>query len=78
MMQVFCTRFSHPHSIRGQFGLTDTRNSGHGSDSEETATGEIEFFFPEFDVREWNDKDRGAFETGNVTFDENYFIHRID
>ena len=29
-------------------GLTDTRNSTHGSDSDETAEAEIKFFFPEF------------------------------
>merc|ERR1719436_2238191 len=46
--KVFRTRFSHPESVRGRFGLTDTRNVSHGSDSEETARAEISFFFPEF------------------------------
>ena len=32
-----------------QFGLTDTRNTSHGSDSDENALKEIQFFFPEFD-----------------------------
>ncbi|ORZ33089.1 nucleoside diphosphate kinase, partial [Catenaria anguillulae PL171] len=35
-----------PTSLRGQFGLTDTRNSFHGSDSIETAVRELDFFFP--------------------------------
>ena len=74
--KVFSTRFTQPASIRGQFGLTDTRNSGHGSDSEQTAAREIQFFFPEFDVQEWNAGDREAFETGCVTFDEIDYIHR--
>ena len=74
--KVFSTRFTQPASIRGQFGLTDTRNSGHGSDSEQTAAREIQFFFPEFDVQEWNAGDREAFETGCVTFDEKNYIHR--
>ena len=46
--KVFKTRYEQPESIRGQFGLTDTRNSSHGSDSDETARAEISFFFPEF------------------------------
>jgi nucleoside-diphosphate kinase len=46
--KVFQTIFSHPESIRGQFGLTDTRNAGHGSDSETSALKEIIFFFPEY------------------------------
>ena len=42
-------RFSQPSSLRGQFGLTDTRNCCHGSDSEATANREMCFFFPTFD-----------------------------
>ena len=34
-------RFSQPSSLRGQFGLTDTRNCCHGSDSEDTARREM-------------------------------------
>lgn len=29
--KVFKTIYSHPNSIRGRFGLTDTRNATHGS-----------------------------------------------
>lgn len=36
-------------SLRALFGITDTRNSFHGSDSPETALRESKFFFPEFD-----------------------------
>ncbi|CAL8083700.1 unnamed protein product [Calicophoron daubneyi] len=38
-----------PGSLRGRFGLTDTRNGFHGSDSDSTALREIRFFFPEFE-----------------------------
>ena len=76
--KVFSTRFTAPSSIRGQFGLTDTRNSGHGSDSEQTAAREIEFFFPEFDVKAWAAGDRAAFEKGSVTFDESDYMHRVE
>lgn len=51
--KVFKTIFSHPESIRGQFGLSDTRNACHGSDSTESAKREIEIFFPEFDANKW-------------------------
>ena len=30
-------RFTDPETIRGKFGLTDTRNASHGSDSIITA-----------------------------------------
>lgn len=29
--KVYKTAISHPESLRGMFGLTDTRNVGHGS-----------------------------------------------
>lgn len=32
--KVYKTVISHPESIRGMFGLTDTRNVGHGSGNE--------------------------------------------
>lgn len=47
--KVLKTRLEQPETIRGQIGLTDTRNSTHGSDSEANARQEIQFFFPEFD-----------------------------
>lgn len=51
--RVFRTTYTHPDSIRGQFGLSDTRNVGHGSDSMESAKREIEFFFSDFNVDKW-------------------------
>lgn len=51
--RVFKTIYSHPNSIRGRFGLSDTRNVCHGSDSMETAKKEIELFFSDFSVNHW-------------------------
>lgn len=48
--KVMKTRYSDPDTIRGTFGLSDTRNCSHGSDSLETAKKEINFFFPTFDL----------------------------
>eukprot|EP00112_Aurelia_sp_Birch-Aquarium-sp1_P027012 Seg997.3 transcript_id=Seg997.3/GoldUCD/mRNA.D3Y31 product="Nucleoside diphosphate kinase 6" protein_id=Seg997.3/GoldUCD/D3Y31 len=47
-----------PNSIRALYGISDTRNVGHGSDCDETAQREVNFFFPEFNVDEWNSKNR--------------------
>ena len=78
LFQVFATRYSHPASIRGQFGLTDTRNSSHGSDSDATAAAEIKFFFPEFDQQQWGQEERARFSvTDSVIFDPDNFVHRL-
>jgi Nucleoside diphosphate kinase len=29
--KVYIARFSHPYSIRGMYGISDTRNAAHGS-----------------------------------------------
>ena len=39
-----------PQSIRARFAFSDTRNAVHGSDSEESAKREIQFFFPEIKI----------------------------
>ncbi|VDP27886.1 unnamed protein product [Schistosoma curassoni] len=46
--KVYRTVVYEPNSLRGRFGLTDTRNGFHGSDSQENAFKEIKFFFPSF------------------------------
>ena len=75
--KVFRTRFSHPQSVRGRFGLTDTRNVSHGSDSDQSASQEIRFFFPEFSLESWEEEEREHFQTGNIVFDRDNFVHRI-
>nr|CAG4638155.1 EOG090X0HUX [Chydorus sphaericus] len=51
--KTYKSQFEDPSSIRGTFGLTDTRNSTHGSDSAGSALREIKFFFPSFDEDDW-------------------------
>lgn len=46
--KVYMTQHSHPQTVRGLYGLTDTRNVAHGSDSPATADIEINYFFPGF------------------------------
>ena len=74
--KVFKSRFSHPESIRGRFGLTDTRNCSHGSDSTDTASKEMEFFYPEFDRQQWEQGEMSMFEKGIINFDFDNFIHK--
>ncbi|KAJ8391553.1 hypothetical protein AAFF_G00088750 [Aldrovandia affinis] len=73
--KVFRARYVAPGTIRAQFGLTDTRNTTHGSDSEESAQKEISFFFPEFCVAEWMERAEPAFRTGPVEYDEQRRVH---
>ncbi|CAG0893685.1 unnamed protein product [Darwinula stevensoni] len=42
-------QFIAPHTIRGRFGVSDTRNVAHGSDSDEAARRETAIMFPNFD-----------------------------
>ena len=65
--KVYKTIYQEPGSIRGRYGLTDTRNSTHGSDSEESAKREIEFF-PHFDIEKWYRTEEKIFREGNVVF----------
>ncbi|XP_054267934.1 nucleoside diphosphate kinase 6-like [Macrosteles quadrilineatus] len=51
--KVYQAIFTHPDSIRGLYGLTDTRNATHGSDSMDSAAREISVFFPDFNMRRW-------------------------
>lgn len=51
--KVFKAIYSHPDSIRGLCGLTDTRNACHGSDSQESVLNEITSIFPDFNLENY-------------------------
>ncbi|CAB3982627.1 nucleoside diphosphate kinase 6 [Paramuricea clavata] len=70
-------KLSHPYSIRGMHGLTDTRNATHGSDSVENAEKETTFFFPDFSSTHWMRNHGDDFKNGNVVFDEELEIHNL-
>lgn len=78
--KVFKTRYTNPETIRGQFGLTDTRNSTHGSDSDETARIEMKFFFPKFDPHNFLKKISPEIPENNseVDFDHARFVHSFN
>lgn len=48
--KVYKAIYSNPDCIRAIYGLSDTRNACHGSDSVESAFREISILFPEFNV----------------------------
>lgn len=73
--KVFRARFTSPDSLRGQYGLTDTRNTTHGSDSIQSARREIAFFFPEFLADEWMKTEEPGFRLGPTEYDEQRQIH---
>ncbi|XP_056637665.1 nucleoside diphosphate kinase 6 [Diorhabda sublineata] len=73
--KVFKAQFEAPKSIRGQFGLSDTRNASHGSDSEDSAKREIKIFFPNFDIDYWYAQYEPVFRSNNISFDTKNFLH---
>ncbi|KAM9338862.1 nucleoside diphosphate kinase 6 [Symphorus nematophorus] len=75
--KVFRARYTSPASIRAQFGLTDTRNTTHGSDSVESAQREINFFFPDFCAKEWMEKEEPSFRSGQIHYDHQKQIHTL-
>ncbi|KAK9504915.1 hypothetical protein O3M35_009083 [Rhynocoris fuscipes] len=64
-----------PMSLRGLYGLSNTRNVTHGSDSLQSAKEECSIFFPEFNFTKWYDHEEIYFRNGYVQFIDDLFIH---
>jgi nucleoside-diphosphate kinase len=75
--KVYRAQFTAADSIRGRFGLSDTRNAVHGSDSSESAVREIGIFFPDFSVARWFHEEEAYFKTGTVKLCAREFVHDI-
>ncbi|RNA30715.1 nucleoside diphosphate kinase 6-like [Brachionus plicatilis] len=76
--KVFKTIYDEPQSLRGNYGVTDTRNTLHGSDSDENARTEIDFFFEDFDINKWYANEEKLFrDPKNLMFDEKCVEHKI-
>ncbi|XP_069701455.1 nucleoside diphosphate kinase 6-like isoform X2 [Periplaneta americana] len=73
--KVYQAQYIAPESIRGSFGLSDTRNAAHGSDSPESASREIQIFFPDFDIAKWLQEEEKFFNTGAVKLCDEDFVH---
>ncbi|XP_038600633.1 nucleoside diphosphate kinase 6 isoform X3 [Tachyglossus aculeatus] len=76
--KVFRARHEAPDSIRGSYGLTDTRNTVHGSDSEVSAHREMAAFFPDFSPQRWYREEEPHLRRGPTRYDEQEGIHRLD
>ena len=78
--KVMKTRYTDPNTIRGMFGLSDTRNCSHGSDSLETAEREMKFFFPNFNISDFNgsleeEEILKKFSDNVLDLDKTNFVH---
>ena len=75
--KVTRAQFESEDSIRGRYGISDTRNVAHGSDALETALMEIAFFFPHFDALQWAQRHLPSFVKSDVVFDADTQQHRM-
>jgi hypothetical protein len=75
--KVFKTQFEAPDSIRGKFGLSDTRNATHGSDSPESGKRESAIIFPQFDVDKWYRDEEEIFRKNQIEFIKGNFVHKV-
>ncbi|CAG2059297.1 unnamed protein product [Timema podura] len=75
--KVYQAQFSDPNTIRGSYGISDTRNATHGSDSPESAAREIALLFPTFDLHVWSQYQEPSFRAGKVELCLNTFVHKL-
>lgn len=73
--RVFRARHVAPDSIRGSLGLTDTRNTTHGSDSVASASREIAAFFPDFSEQRWYEEEEPHWRWGPVRYSPEGGVH---
>ncbi|KAG6451133.1 hypothetical protein O3G_MSEX006947 [Manduca sexta] len=72
---VYKGQFQEPYCLRGMFGISDTRNVAHGSDSPQSAEREIKFFFPDFSFHNWHNNDEVWYRKGPIIFNDHMFQH---
>lgn len=75
--KVFKAIYENPDCIRAKYGLTDTRNVTHGSDSVSSAEQEIKFFFPEFDLEQFKSEEMKYFVNDQIIFCSDQNVHKI-
>ncbi|XP_024875750.1 nucleoside diphosphate kinase 6 isoform X1 [Temnothorax curvispinosus] len=76
--KVYQAQYNAQDTIRGMFGLSDTRNATHGSDSTESAEREIMIFFKDFNIKKWYNNEEVFYNLGRLHFDPTSFVHTID
>lgn len=71
------SQYQDPNCIRSKYGLTDTRNAVHGSDSSISAHKEIKFFFPDFNIDDWFQyRQKYFFDSSQVYFVSQKCVHK--
>ncbi|KAK2581052.1 hypothetical protein KPH14_006095 [Odynerus spinipes] len=75
--KTYQAQYIAPDTIRGMFGLTDTRNATHGSDSPESVSREIAIFFQDFDIKRWYENEEVFYNSEKVQFDPTSFVHIV-
>lgn len=78
MLLVLQANITHPYTLRGEFGLTDTRNSTHGSDSPEAVREEMSCLFPDFDIAQWYRDDAKYFNSDKIILNRENGLHVPD
>lgn len=64
-----------PNSIRSRHGLTDTRNSVHGSGCEASFQREMAILLPDFNIDGWYQHQEPLYRMGSVQFSEQSNTH---
>ncbi|XP_076183808.1 nucleoside diphosphate kinase 6 isoform X2 [Ptiloglossa arizonensis] len=73
--KVYQAQYIAPDSIRGMFGLSDTRNVTHGSDSEKSVEREISIFFKDFDIQKWHENEERYYSSAFLLYEGSCETH---
>ncbi|XP_076233457.1 nucleoside diphosphate kinase 6 [Calliopsis andreniformis] len=76
--KVYEAQYVAPDTIRGMFGLSDTRNVTHGSDSVASVEREVAIFFKDFNFKKWYEDEERYYNLGLLHFDPTVFLHTIN
>ncbi|GAA95247.1 uncharacterized protein L969DRAFT_294999 [Mixia osmundae IAM 14324] len=57
---VYKAQWTHPTCLRARYGISDTRNAFHGSDSPQSAARELALAFEGFDTQWWLNRAKEA------------------
>ncbi|XP_077867743.1 nucleoside diphosphate kinase 6-like [Saccoglossus kowalevskii] len=67
-----------PESIRAKYGLSDTQNAVHGSDSPDSVRREIKIVFPEFCIDGWYENEEKLYRTKDFHFCNSMDAHVLN
>lgn len=76
--KVYKAQYVAPDTIRGMFGLSDTKNATHGSDSVKSVEREVTIFFEDFNLKKWYEHEERYYALDLLYFDPITFLHAIN